>query len=235
MEIRLGEEPVLFDPLPFIISPPEFSLTRPTAHLGVYAPLLNNVCQQLYNDLAKFRLEDERNPNLIATIDESLRSESGWCYQALQNKHNQLPGFRFDLLSIRIRVDHIADPPFDYPCIIELWPAGHHGSICVHSTGTFGLIRVLHGKLSIKFFPSLALSSQPDLGFEQLFEVDQMIWVMPDLNQTYQIIYPDHRPSFCITIQAFSHGPNLNENENMIADIDYVAFKERMRRESQCQ
>jgi hypothetical protein len=83
---------------------------------------------------------------------------------------------------------------------------------------------------------------------EQLFEENQVTWMMPKLNQTHQMKNPDMYGSCCITVQCYQYETDdqvhverfdyiTNDEYHIkhyecIPDENYLAFKKTMKMES---
>ena len=228
----------------------EFSPTHPVAKTGVLASLFKNPCLDLYHEVVKFTLNDSRFPNFIKAIESSVRHKQGWCYRKLNEKHEKSAGYRLETFPLRIIVKETEDGLLKYPCVIEIWPPGHHSAVRVFQNA-YGIIRVLHGELSIKFFPEPTANMHQDLLFEQLFGQDQVTWMVPYLNQIHQMTNPDMYGSCCIVIQCYHYVTEENQpgnRWNLVAsddsqheyvdipfDTDYLTFKKVMREEFQTQ
>lgn len=225
----------------------DFALTRSVHARGLHGPSLDRPCRDLYEEVKDFNLREEGFPDFIAQIEASLRHEKGWCYRTLRAKLSKLSNCRLDALSIRINLNRINNRTLEHSCIMEIWPPGHRSPVREFSD-TCGFIRILHGKLLMRYFASLALNTAAELRFEQLFEADQVAWMIPNLNQTHQMTHPDTTGSCCIILQAYHAEGNMNapqahvnfstDSSDEISrlyctfDIDFAAFKEKMCEES---
>lgn len=238
VKIFIGKEPVLFDPPLVIISPEDFSPTCPTNNNGIFANLLPDPLRNLYHEMIDFTLDDIDFPNLIETIERSIKNPNGWCYRKLREKVNQFGRSRLETTCLCISVNTFT---------IKIWPPGHHSPIH-HHRDAYGLIRVVHGKLLVKYFPTLSLNSHTDAIIEQLFEKDSITWMTPKLNQTHQMKNPDMYGSCCMTIQSFHYETDEPtsveclryitndhrriENYQCTPDESYSTFKRIMQMES---
>jgi hypothetical protein len=247
VRIFIGKEPIIFDPPLLIISPNEYSPTRPMKRNGVLAGLLESPCQQLYIEAMKFTLKDNSFPNFIETIEHSIRSPNGWCHQKLKEKANQFGRRRAEATYLCITVDELETGRVKCSCVMKIWPPGYYSPVHNHGDA-YGIIRVLHGKLLVKLFPDLSLNLRPNSPVEQLFEENQVTWMMPKLNQTHQIKNPDMYGSCCITVQCYQyetddqvHGERFHyitndeyhiKHYDCIPDDNYLAFKKTMKMES---
>ena len=234
----IGKEPVIFDPPLIIISPAEYSPTRPMNHYGILADLLPDSLRTLYNSIMNFTLNDDAFPNFIETIECSLKNPRGWCSLKLREKANQFGKTRIETTYLCLSFN---------ASVVKIWPPGHYSPIHHHQDAC-GVTRVLHGKLLIKYFPMLSLHLHPTSLIEQLFEKDSVTWMMPKLNQTHQMKNPDMYGSCCITIESFQYETDEQtglecfryitndhhriENYRCVPDDTYQAFKRTMQMES---
>lgn len=222
-----------------IISPNEYSPTCPVNNYGILAALLPDPLLNLYNGIINFTLRDDTFPNLIETIERSIRNPNGWCYRKLREKINEFGKSRIESTYLSLSVNRSS--------LIKIWPPGHYSPIH-HHQDAYSVIRILHGKILIKYFPTLSLHLHPNSPMEQLFEKDSVTWMMPKLNQTHQIKNPDMYGSCCITIESFqyetdaqalsecfryiTHDNRRIENHQCTPDDTYQAFKRTMQIES---
>ncbi|CAF3590853.1 unnamed protein product [Rotaria socialis] len=245
--IFIGTEPVIFDPPLLVISPIEFSPTHPANIKGVLAPLLRNPCRNLYVEVIDFSLNAESFPNFIETVEQSIRNPAGWCYKKLKEKQNHFGKSRVEASYLCIALDQLENDKPICPCLIKIWPPGHHSPVHNHGDA-YGIIRVLHGKILIKFFPFLSVNLRQDSLMEQLFVENQVTWMIPKLNQTYQMKNLDMDVSCCITIHCYQHktddaifcerfdfitndGHRI-EHYDCLPDTNYLTFKNMMLMES---
>lgn len=204
MKIFIGSEPILFDPPLLIISPSKYSPTHPQHKDGILAPLLEIACQNLYFQAMNFTLNDDSFPNFIETIEQSIKNPNGWCYQKLREKLNQFGKPRTEATYLCITLNKPEDSKIRYSYMIKIWPAGHYSPVHNHHH-TYGIIRVLFGKILVKFFPTLSTNLHRNPLIEQIFEENQVTWMVPNLNQTCQIINPDMYGPCCITIHCYQY------------------------------
>jgi hypothetical protein len=217
---------------------------------GILAALLENPCRNLYLEAMKFSLNDNNFPNFIETIENSISNPNGWCYQTLKEKTNRFGRPKTEATYLCITVDELETGRVSCPCVMKIWPPGYYSPVHNHND-TYGIIRVLHGKLLVKFFPSLSLYLYQNPPIEQLFEENQVTWLVPKLNQTHQMKNPDMYGSCCITIQCYQYGADDQmhcerfgfitndghhiEYYNCIPDNNYLAFKKAMMMETRRQ
>ncbi|CAF5009570.1 unnamed protein product [Rotaria sp. Silwood1] len=247
LKIFIGSEPVIFDPPLLVIAPAEFSPTHPKNTNGVLESLLKNPCRNLYHEVITFTLKDNSFPNFIETIEQSIRSQNGWCHRKLKEKVNQFGKPRYETTYLCITVDQLENGKIMHPCIMKIWPPGHYSPVHNHGDA-YGVIRVLHGRLLLKFYPALSINFRQNPSIEQLFEENQVTWMIPKLNQTYQMLNPDMYGSCCITIHCYQYetddqvyGEHFDfitndghhiDHHNCTPDNNYLDFKRMMMMES---
>lgn len=243
----MGLEPIIFDPPLLIISPNEFSPTRHDNREGVLAPFLRNPCQHLYLQFNDFTLNDDTFPNFTEAIEHSVKNPNGWCHQKLKEKSNRFGRPKAEASYICIGIDKIEGDKTMYSGVIKIWPPGYYSPIHNHGVA-YGIIRVLHGKILIKFFPELSMGVRQSCLIEQLFEANQATWMMPKLNQISQMKNPDMYGSCCITLHCYQYKTDeqvpcehfdfiTNDGQHIecyhsLYDNTYLTFKKLMMMES---
>lgn len=211
------------------------------------ALFLGSPYRNLYDEVINFTIYDNNFPNFIKTIEHSIKNPDGWCHRKLKEKANQFGKARTESTYLYIMVNELENGAVRHPCAIKIWPPGHHSPEHNHCNA-YGIIRVLHGKLLIKFFPALSLSMRQSSSLEQLFEENQVTWIMPELNQTHRMINPDMYGSCCITIECYQYeendqahcehfdfirnGTNYIDHYSFKPDSNYLDFKKVMKVES---
>ena len=126
---------------------------------------------------------------------------------------------------------------------MEIWPRGHYSTIHKHADA-YGIIKVLHGKITAEIYPWFASPSPPYFA-KKRFVKDQVTWVTPELNQTHRLIN-DENSMMSITMQSYIFGRGEIEHRGVFdyiddsnqtrgfvppSDMDYPAFKALMRYE----
>ena len=127
---------------------------------------------------------------------------------------------------------------------MEIWPPAHFSPVHNHA-GSHAIIRVLHGAIQVRLFPYLCsdLSGVPAFATTS-FHKGEATWISPTLNQTHQLT--NVGKSTCITIQCYMYdgkdrlhydffdyvdAAGIRKQYEPDLDMDFVAFKERMRAE----
>ena len=123
---------------------------------------------------------------------------------------------------------------------MEIWPSSHYSPVHSHADSN-AVIRVLHGSIHVSLFPFLG---EGTTFAEADFEKDDITCLSPDLNQIHQL--RNNTSDVCITIQCYMYDANidkhydffdyLDDNKQIVqyepdSDMDFVEFKERMKKE----
>jgi hypothetical protein len=133
-------------------------------------------------------------------IERSIEEDDGWCHQMLKSKATVFGQSNSKATYLRITMDYHQSLSPGVPYVLEIWPSFHYSPIHKHSD-SYGLIRALHGKLSVKLYASLNVHYQ-DSFIESLLETGNVTWLSPGLNQIHKVINPTDKVS--ITIQAMN-------------------------------
>ena len=239
----IGKEPVVYDPAIFVIPQDKYSIETQCA---IPPSKLERPCRDLYDSIINFRLNTEDFPDFVQAIEYSVKNPAGWCYKKLQEKANRFG--RPNPLATYLRItygERLGNSP-GHAYVIEIWPAGHYSPIHNHSNA-YGIIRVLSGRLLTKMYPELNLKAAQYSAIEQILDEGQVIWMLPNLNQTHQVRNPDLYGSSAISIQCYQYGQDDNmhyeyfdyiSNDGLSiahfdpkSDMDYMEFKELIKRE----
>lgn len=244
-EVRffIGKEPIVYDPAIFVIPQDKYSIEIQSA---IPPSKLERPCRDLYDSIINFRLNTEDFPDFVQAIEYSVKNPAGWCYKKLQEKANRFG--RPNPLATYLRItygERLGNSPGN-AYVIEIWPSGHYSPIHNHSNA-YGIIRVLSGRLLTKMYPELNLKAAQYPAIEQILDEGQVIWMLPNLNQTHQVRNPDLYGSSAISIQCYQYGEDDNihyeyfdyiSNDGLSiahfdpkSDMDYVEFKELIKRE----
>lgn len=195
---------------------------------GSYLPKANlsAVAQKLYDCISgkKFVLDDEDFPDFSKAIEYSIATPGMWCHETLKNKSTEFnknkPNLSETYLRITLGQNNGESPGVPY--VMEIWPVGHYSPVHNHGDSN-AVIRVLHGKISVKLFPFL--SGDPK-GVEPFavkeFNKDEVTWLSPNLNQVHQLHNSDENKETCVTIQCYMYD---NENKTHYDYFDYIDNK----------
>lgn len=212
IDIFIGVEPVTNDlPLFIVPRPPAGELKHITHGKYMLPSRLPVPNQQLYKDITDWELNDESFPDFVAAIERSVEEDDGWCYKILKEKATVFGQANTKASYLRITMGQHQGLSPGIPYVLEIWPAHHYSPIHKHSN-SYGLIRVLQGKLSVKLYASLNVHHQ-DAFIESLLELGNVTWLSPGLNQIHKVMNPTDKVS--ITIQAYQYGE---------ADLDHYEY-----------
>jgi hypothetical protein len=215
-------------------------------------------CRQLYDTIAgpSFVLDADDFPELSQAIKYSIETEGCWCFEKLAEKQKTAP--RLHQVYLRITLGHNGGESPGIPFVMEIWPPQCFSAIHQHA-GANAVIRVLHGRIHVSMFPYLRpapllvavqpAAAPPDEVFafgERSFEQGAITWISPLLNQIHRLRNPEPLGAQpCITIQCYQydeddagHYPffDYDRDESLHqfepdSDMDFVTFKEQMRKE----
>lgn len=218
MKILIGREPITFEPPLKILSPNDFSSTHPVKNKFVYERLLADPLRSLYDELQSFHLNDPDFSDFIEAIEQSINNENSWCYLKLKEKCKLFGKPATENTYICITIDEIETKKTNYSCLLKIFPAGHCSPIHSHSDA-HGILRVLYGKLLIKYFPFLSTNFNQNSPIEGLFEQNEVTWTTPKLNQTQQMKNPCVNGSCCIVLQCYQF---RHKAQDCCESFDYV-------------
>lgn len=247
--IKLLKNPVTLK-LPLLIKNTN-ELTMDDIANNTYLPhsSLSLVAHKLYNCVSgnKFILNTEDFPDFSEAIEYSIATPGLWCNTRLQEKATEFgkdPNPLETYLRITLGQNNGESPGIPY--VMEIWPVGHYSPVHNHS-GANAIIRVLHGSIHVKLYPYLCddMNSVPPFGTKD-FNKDDVTWLSPNLNQIHQLKNLDTNKETCITIQCYLYDENdkihydyfdylgeknAKEQYEPDSDMDFVKFKELMKKE----
>jgi hypothetical protein len=219
IDIFIGMQPVVHDPPLLIVPRPPAgdvsnTLGRPKYLIPSRIPLPN---QQLYKDVTDWELNDASFPDFVAAIEHSITEEDGWCNRMLKTKAEAAIFNQSDPKATYLRITMGSHQGFSpgVPYVLEIWPASHYSPIHKHSN-SYGLIRLLTGKLNVKLYASLNVHDQVPFR-EALLETGNVTWLSPGLNQIHKISNPTDKVG--ITIQAYQYGETDRDHYEF---FDYI-------------
>ncbi|CAF1262912.1 unnamed protein product, partial [Didymodactylos carnosus] len=199
--------------------------------------------QLLFNDIVHWDLNTTDFPNFVPAIDYSCSEPEGWCYKTLHEKASRFGKHNIEATYLRITMGVNEGNSPGHPYVLEIWPPGHYSPIHVHSN-SYGIIRVLHGKITTELYSTFNVNHQIPFA-TKLFQKDDVTWLSPGLNQIHRVI--NTSPNLCITIQAYQYGHNDQDHYEYFdyikndrksighfdpkSDMDYVQFKKLIKKE----
>jgi hypothetical protein len=169
-----------------------------------------------------------------------------WCYETIKKKATEFdkdkPNYKETYLRITLGENNGESPGIPY--VMEIWPVGHFSPIHNHG-GSSAIIRVLHGSINVNLFPFLGDGSIEPFAKAD-FNVGDITWISPTLNQVHQLKNLDTNTDTCITIQCYmyelsdtSHydyfdyldGSNTKQQFDPDSDMEFIKFKIQMKHE----
>lgn len=217
---------------------------------GKYMPKANlsQTSQKLYNCISgkKFLLNTPDFPDFTKAIEYSLATPGLWCYETIKKKASEFdkdkPNYKETYLRITLGENNGESPGIPY--VMEIWPVGHFSPIHNHG-GSSAIIRVLNGSINVSLFPFLGDGSVEPFG-KANFNVGDITWISPTLNQVHQLKNLEGNTDTCITIQCYmyessdtSHydyfdyldGSNTKQQFDPDSDMEFIKFKIKMKQE----
>lgn len=246
--IKLIRDPITLT-IPLLVKNTE-DLTMDDIAKGTYMPKANltTMSQKLYDCIAgnKFVLNTPDFPDFIKAIEYSIATPGKWCYECLKEKANEFdkdkPNDKETYLRITLGQNNGESPGIPY--VMEIWPVGHYSPVHNHGNSS-AIIRVLNGSINVSLFPYLSSDYVAPFAIAN-FKKNDITWISPTLNQIHQLKNLEKNKDTCITIQCYMY-----ENENIEhydyfdyidadnkieqfdpnSDMDFIAFKETIRKE----
>ncbi|CAF2127318.1 unnamed protein product [Rotaria magnacalcarata] len=244
VRLKVGRKPVVYDPALIVVPSDDLSINNVQQHTAISIKELNNNCQQLYYNVINWKFQDDEFPHLYEAIEHSIKSETGWCRKRLTEKANRFGQPNLLATYLRITVGQNRGTSPGVPYVLEIWPPGHYSPIHSHAN-SYGIIRVLHGKINVKLYRTLNLKKKKPIHETEIYE-KQVTWLSPGLNQIHKLENTSSNKS-CITIQAYQYGTDETSNYEYfdyidnsgtcikqfdpLSDMDYFAFKNLMMEE----
>lgn len=227
-------------------------LTMDNIDTGNYLPAahLSPTSRKLYDCIAgkRFTLDTPDFPDFSKAIEHSIATPGCWCNTRLKEKSREFNPDKPDLSETYLRItlgDNNGESP-GVPYVMEIWPVGHYSPIHSHA-GAEAVIRVLHGGIRVSLYPYLCAEKDGVQPFDQQDIVKgDITWISPTLNQTHQLHNLPGSRETCITIQCYMYDEKNKAHYDYFdyldadgkvqqyepdSDMDFMAFKEQMRRE----
>lgn len=245
--LRLLRDPVLSSSVALVVRNTD-DLTMEDISRGTYMPKANLsiVAQKLYDCIAgpKFALNTPDFPQFSAAIEHSIATPGLWCNRRLAEKATEFSKDKPAPLETYLRItlsENNGESP-GIPYVMEIWPRGGHYSPIHNHGAANAVIRVLHGAINVSLFPYLGAS----ISFAaREFVEGEITWISPTMNQVHRLknIRDDQT---CITIQCYMYDESDRTHHDFFdfiddvgsvgyyepdSDMDFIAFKELMRRE----
>lgn len=244
--LRLLRDPITHT-IPLVIKEMH-ALTMRDIASAAFMPLsnLSLIGQKLHNCIGgvRFQLDDPDFPQFSRAIEASIANPEGWCHKRLVEKATEFGPSNPAETYLRITLNQNNGESPGIPYVMEIWPPGHFSPVHNHA-GSHAIIRVLHGAIQVRLFPYLCcdVSGVPAFATTS-FHKGQETWISPTLNQTHQLT--NVGKSTCITIQCYMYdgkdrlhydffdyvdAEGVRKQYEPDSDMEFVAFKERMRAE----
>jgi hypothetical protein len=211
-------------------------------------PNLSQTSQKLYNCISgkNFVLNTPDFPDFTEAIEYSLRTPGMWCYETIKKKATEFdkdkPNYEETYLRITLGENNGESPGIPY--VMEIWPVGHYSPIHNHG-GSTAIIRVLNGSINVSLFPFLGDGTVEPFAKAD-FNVGDITWISPTLNQVHQLKNLEGNTDTCITIQCYMYetsdtlhyyyfdyldGSNTKQHFEPDSDMEFINFKIKMKQE----
>ena len=217
---------------------------------GKYMPKANlsQTSQKLYDCISgkNFVLNTPDFPEFTQAIEYSLKTPGLWCYETIKKKATEFdkdkPNYKETYLRITLGENNGESPGIPY--VMEIWPVGHFSPIHNHG-GSTAIIRVLNGSINVSLFPFLGDGSVEPFAKAD-FNVGDITWISPTLNQVHQLKNLEGNTDTCITIQCYMYetsdtlhyyyfdyldGSNAKQQFEPDSDMEFIKFKVKMKQE----
>ena len=238
VKLKIADHPVVMDPALLVTDSSQFTISDFLSGSIMPVSRLDEHCRLLYHDIIGWKLQDDAFPHFFEAIERSIHNQSGWCHKKLLEKSSRFGTSNPRATYIRITIGTNTGTSPGVPYVLEIWPANHFSPIHTHAN-TYGIIRVLHGEVKVKLYPTLNLKQTKPFHETTLYE-NQITWLSPGLNQIHQLFNPSSSKA-CITIQAYEYRSDeishyeyfdyINNNGSAIgkfeplSDLAYSEFK----------
>jgi hypothetical protein len=214
---------------------------------GKYMPKANlsQTSQKLYDCISgkNFVLNTPDFPDFTQAIEYSLKTPGMWCYETIKKKATEFdkdkPNYKETYLRITLGENNGESPGIPY--VMEIWPVGHFSPVHNHG-GSTAIIRVLHGSINVSLFPFLGDDTVEPFAKAD-FNVGDITWISPTLNQVHQLKNLEANTDTCITIQCYMYessdtahydyfdyldGSDTKQQFEPDSDMEFINFKVQM-------
>ena len=140
-------------------------------------------------------------------------SLSHWEQEAIRVSLNSPNGALRRLLEMKAVRDGVHDPKTAYirvdcfgkriqsPCLLEIWPGGHHSPIHEHANST-GLMKGVFGRVDIMLYEGLAARTKEVALLSMTPE--RCSWMSPDHYQAHKVYCPMDEHDFAATFHIYT-------------------------------
>jgi hypothetical protein len=217
---------------------------------GKYMPKANlsQTSQKLYDCISgkNFVLNTPDFPDFTKAIEYSLATPGLWCHKTIKKKATEFdkdkPNYKETYLRITLGENNGESPGIPY--VMEIWPVAHFSPIHNHG-GSTAIIRVLHGSINVSLFPFLGDDTVEPFAKAD-FNVGDITWISPSLNQVHQLKNLEVNTDTCITIQCYMYessdiahydyfdyldGSSAKQQFEPDSDMEFIKFKAKMKEE----
>jgi hypothetical protein len=138
---------------------------------------------------------------------------SYWEQEAIRVSLNSPNGALRQLLEMKASRAGVTDPKSTYirvdcfgkriqsPCLLEIWPGGHHSPIHEHAVST-GLMKGVFGRCDIMLYEGLSIS--PKQTALLAMTPERCSWMSPDHYQTHKVYCPMDAHDFAATFHLYT-------------------------------
>lgn len=217
---------------------------------GEYMPEANlsQTSQKLYNCISgkNFVLNTPDFPDFTNAIEYSLATPGLWCHKTIKKKATEFdkdkPNYKETYLRITLGENNGESPGIPY--VMEIWPVAHFSPIHNHG-GSTAIIRVLHGSINVSLFPFLGDDTVKPFAKAD-FNVGDITWISPTLNQVHKLTNLEANTDTCITIQCYMYessdtthydyfdyldATSVKQQFEPDSDMEFIKFKNLMKKE----
>jgi len=217
---------------------------------GKYMPKANlsQTSQKLYDCISgkNFILNTPDFPNFTEAIEYSLKTPGLWCHKTIKKKATEFdkdkPNYKETYLRITLGENNGESPGVPY--VMEIWPVGHFSPVHNHG-GSTAIIRVLNGSINVSLFPFLGDDTVKPFAKAD-FNIGDITWISPTLNQVHQLKNLEGNTDTCITIQCYMYessdathydyfdyldGSDTKQQFEPDSDMEFIKFKAKMKEE----
>ena len=228
LEVAFEPTPIVTDLSYIVKDSSEVDLFYLDSDKYIYSASLPPECQVLYDNITAANVDLDyqgTDPKyqydfkLSDAIRYSIETEGCTLNTKLKSKANEF-GDDPKLAYLRITMGKERGNSPGIPYVLELWPKGHCSPIHNHGNA-YGVIRVLHGGLTVHYYNKVSVSVLPgdeseDCGCEGESHVQKLgefpvkkgdvTWISPNWYQTHKLC--NNTDDYCATVQCYQYGNN---------------------------
>lgn len=221
--VTFDVEPVVTTRSPFVKDSSQANMFDIDRGRYTFSADLPEACQTLYSNVTAPHItlnwapsETNRHIQLSDAIRHSLQTKDGVLYKKLLEKKERSGGL-FSEMYLRVTLGESLGKSPGVPYVLEIWPKGHGSPIHSHGNA-YGVIRVLHGGVTVYVYNKDASdrNEEPLLSFKTKY--DDVTWLSPNWFQTHKLW--NDTDDFCATLQCYQYG---EEDENHCPYFEYIS------------